>query len=276
MSELINLELSSESDSRTNSDRRCVSRISLSLPGQIQLANDARLACTVHDISESGIGVTHDPRLETKQAGNRLHVRCGDKVQLSFQLPGENRLVRARARVHRVWCRNGAVEMGLEVSQVNPAALQTLAEAVRAHGRRPEVDRRLRSMAPRELDRLLQVVADETFPHIAEQLETSAQELTGETSSIFFRALVQIEADKQNIARRFVRIARKRLMPDLDDDALPDAPRPLHFDQVELACAFSRACDFRDGDAPVREVVEQLVMAAGFRHLAPPLSTSSL
>lgn len=263
-------------DTSSSSDRRQEPRIALALEGRIHLDPRNSLPCTVHDVSEHGIGISHDPRTGLLGSGTRLGVRCGDRIVLSFRLPGPERLrVRAGARVRRVWCHGGIVEMGLELKQVNPQVLAALAQSSRDCDP-GSTTQRTRCMSPQDLEVQLRRVAADTFPKIADRLETAAHSGDMSASGTFFRALVQIEADKDQIAENFVARARRRLMPDLDDTAPRDKPLPLRFDQSALAAAFVGACQFREEDHRVQQVVEELVSAAGFRYLAPPLAVASL
>lgn len=274
------MDITSENRSPTDTptcaaaDRRKEPRIALAIHGLVVLAGDTRVPCTVHDVSEHGIGISIDPEAVTERGDTRLRVRCGDNVTLCFRVPGAQHIMRAGVKVRRVWCCNGTVEMGLDVRRVNREALQLLARVAERQSRRAP-DRR-RTMKPSDLDVTLRRIAAETFPRIAGRLETSANDVTRSDTGTVFRALVRIETGRDDIAERFVTLARRRLMPELHESAPSDRPQPLQFDHVALADAFTQACELKESDSHVRDVVQALIVASGFRRLAPSLPTASL
>lgn len=232
------------------------------------------LECVVHDVSEYGIGITIASS-SAQHLGGRFQVRHGDKVRLSFQTPGHDRVVRANVHVCRIWCQDGVVEIGLAVKRINPQALEALA------GTSPGANaggplRRARNTSSRELIDLLRRVADEVFPLIFDRLETVANADDTADSANYFRALVQIMAAKQDIVERFVTLTLPQLVPNYDK-GVPDTMRvPWHFDQMQVASAFSMACGLYQSDVEVKQIVENLVISVSFKHLAPPLMAASL
>jgi len=261
-------------DGRSGIDRRGAERIALAVEGAVVLAAGVELPCTIHDVSEHGLGISVDPSARRGEGG-RLHVRCGDKVWVSFRLPGKPQLFRAGARVCRVWCQDGLVEMGLGMQRISPQALEALAQAGYGADRRTS-SRGQRRMARRDLERLLLRVADDVFPGVAATFENAALGGDVTQTGAFFRALVQIEAGKQDIAKRFVALAVPRLVSDYDAGAAPAIPVNWRFDHLVVAAAFCTACDLRESDAVVQKVVEELVIVASFKHLAPPLAAAGL
>jgi len=261
-------------DERSGSDRRRSLRVTLAVGGIVQLAGGAELPCIIHDVSEHGIGITIDPSA-CRGAGSRVLVRCGDKVRLSFRVPGQQQMLRAGARVCRVWCQNAVVEMGLLVRRVNPQVLEALSRAGFEIDRRAPA-RGTRRASRHDLERLLHRVAGDVFPRLAASFEAAATADDAIRAGAFFRALVQIDAGKHDIAQRFVALALPRVVLDGDGAAAGTTPVCWRFDHRALAAAFCTACDLRDDGRDVRDVVEELVIAASFKHLAPPLATAAL
>jgi hypothetical protein len=196
-------------------------------------------------------------------------------VTLSFQLPDEGPVVRASGFVRRVWCRDGTVELGLEVRRANPEALKAITRAARECAPVNECQRQ-REMPPPDLDALLRQVAADTFPQMAERLEAAASGTDPVQTGILFRALVRIEANKPDIAERFVTLAREELVPEMDEAGPDDRSPPHRFDQVKLVEAFATACELSADEILIRELMEEIVIAVGFRHLAPSLSAGSV
>lgn len=207
----------STADPLDANDRRRYERLPLDLRGELLVNDRHARECTVRDFSAQGIRLLHEPGAVLAPSDTRLQLRRGELVSFKFELPTNRQRLLARGEVRRIVCRDGSFDIGLAIARVNPrvyALLAELSERVRWSQPREDSVQEIRSSRnPWQLTAAyLSRVLDDTFLRLADDLQRQAEKEDDLTcAGQFFNALVELKANREEIAKLFLRNVVKQL-----------------------------------------------------------------
>ncbi|MCB1743544.1 MAG: PilZ domain-containing protein [Gammaproteobacteria bacterium] len=193
-------------------ERRRFTRFPLNILATLQLHGNVRRDCTIANFSAVGMALLHKPKLVPVDARQRVQIRHGESVSVSFELASRQERLRAIGVVRRARRHHGLVEIGLEFEHIDLLAYRRLIR-LSDSTQILESMREARSQTPVGADQpwlavgeFIQAVSDAAIARVSESLLLHAEHATRvDDRAPYFYALIDLRARGPAIIEQFVR-----------------------------------------------------------------------